>query len=201
MKLYILASVIIFGAVIHHAAGRDRRLSEKAEASFWEREKKANETRKKSLEELPYIHIPLDCLPLNTLTDREDIAECITTLRGLADTRIVNLTGYTNTDLKLMYGTANITPLSQYDQSYTLLVSTLQKWADILWEAGYFEEAVVVMEFALSTETDVSRTYCLLAQYYQQKGDTEKLTHLSEVARALRSSHKRQILNHLEELS
>ena len=201
MKLYILASVIILGAVIHHAAGRDRRLSEKAEAFFWEREKKANETRKKSLEDLPYIHIPLDSLPLNTLTDREDVMECITTLRGLADTRIVNLTGYTNTDLKLMYGTANITPLSQYDQSYTLLVSTLQKWADILWEAGYFEEAADVMEFALSTETDVSRTYYLLAQYYKQKGNAEKLSHLSEVARALRSSHKRQILNHLEELS
>lgn len=201
MKLYILASVIIFGGVIHHAIKRDNRISKKADEEFWDRERKANETRKKPLDDLPYIHIPLESLPLDVLTEDEKVRGYISTIRDLADTKIVNLTGYTNTDLKLMYGTANITVLTQYDQSYTLLASTLQQWADALLEAGFEEEAVPIMEFAIETETDVSRTYYRLAEYYLQKGDAEKLSHLSEVAGVLRSSNKQQILRRLEEMT
>ena len=40
-------------------------------------------------------------------------------------------------DLKLEYGTANINDLSQYDQNYTLLVRTLQKWAEALAAADH----------------------------------------------------------------
>lgn len=200
MKLYILASVIIFGGVIHHVIKRDDHLSRKADQEFWERERKANETRKKPLDDLPFIHIPLDNLPMEALPDDEEAQGFVATLRDLADTKIVNLTGYTNTDLKLKYGTANITVLSQYDQSYTLLASTLQQWADALLDAGLESEAVTVMEFALSTETDVSRTYYRLGEYYLKNGDAEKFAHLSEVAEGLRSANRQQILRHLKEI-
>lgn len=197
MKFYILASLIIFCIVIHHAISRNDRISEREERDFWERERKANETRKKNLDGLPYVQIPLEQLPLDTLTEDETVQSCISDIRELAGTKIVNLTGYTNTDLKLEYGTANITALSQFDQSYTLLATTLQKWADALWEAGETSAAVTVMEFAISTRTDVSRTYYLLAAHYRKEGDTEKLSRLTETAEKLRSSNRQQILRHL----
>ena len=199
MKFYILASLIIFCIVIHHAINRSNRISDHADKEFWARERKSNETRKKSLDALPYIQIPLESLPTDVLTEDETVQSCISTIRELADTKIVNLTGYTNTDLKLEYGTANITALSLYDQSYTLLATTLQKWADILWNAGYEQEAVTIMEFALSTETDISRTYLLLAEHYKKVGETEKLSRLSEVAKSLRSSNGSAILRRLSE--
>ena len=199
MKLYILASVIIFCWVIHHAITRDNRIAHKVEKDFWERERRANETRKKPLDGLAYIQIPFQDLPLDLLPENAEVQDCIATIRGLSDTKIVNLTGYTNTDLKLEYGTANITPLSQYDQSYTLLVSTLQKWADLLWSEGYEAEAASIMEFSLSTHTDTSRTYYLLAQYDIKKGETEPLSRLPETAASLRSSNREQILRHLSE--
>ena len=49
----------------------------------------------------------------------DELAECLSELQDLSDAKIVNLTGYTNTDLKLKYGTANITILSDCSPSST----------------------------------------------------------------------------------
>lgn len=197
MKFPFLASVIIFCAVIAHAAKRNSRKQSSAEAEFWERERQANSTRRKSLDSLNYITIPVSELPTDLLSDNETVQGYVETIRDLANSTIVNLTGYTNTDLKLMYGAPNITQLTRYDQSYTLLASTLQQWADALLEAGCQKEAVTVMEFAVSTETDVSRTYYRLAEYYLQENRPEELDRLTETVQKLRSSNKEQILRHL----
>jgi hypothetical protein len=127
------------------------------------------------------------------------IQECISTLEALTSQKIVNLTGYTNTDLKLEYGTASITELSEYDQNYTALVRTLQKWADVLLETGYTDEAAILMEFAVSTGTDVSRTYYELARYYFANGKADRLDYLTARAEKIRSSQKTTILRHLKD--
>lgn len=200
MKFPILASVIIFVLVINHAVRKNMRKAQADEDAFWEREARANSTRKKSLDGLRYITIPLDALPTDLLAEDLTVQEYIRTLQELSKAPIVNLTGYTNTDLKLEYGTANITALSQYDQSYTLLASTLQLWADALLKADLKKAAVTVMEFAIDTETDVSRTYYRLAEYYLAQGTPEKISHLIETAQKLRSSNRDTILKRLKEM-
>ena len=102
--------------------------------------------------------------------------QCVDILKTLSTQPIVNLTGYSNTDLKLEYGTANITALSDYDQNYTVLVRTLQKWADLLWDNGFVSQAAAIMEFAVSTKTDISRTYYRLAEYYCANGQKDKIS-------------------------
>ena len=201
MKFPILASIIIFCLVINHANRRNSRLQKKQDDSFWERERQANATRRKSLDDLNYIRIPLEELPTELLPENEVVQGYVETLRGLAETNIVNLTGYTNTDLKLRYGAPNITLLTQYAQNYTILVSTLQLWADALLKEGLSEGAAKIMEFAVRTETDVSRTYYRLAEYYLSLGRPEELTVLKRAAEKLRSSNRDQILRHLESLS
>ena len=201
MKFPILASVIIFCLVINHAIRKNNRRQQALEDSFWERERQANATRRQSLDGLNYIKIPLSELPLDLLPDNETIQGYVETVRALAETAIVNLTGYTNTDLKLQYGAPNITLLTQYDQNYTVLVSTLQLWADALLKDGHTEEAVKIMEFAVSVETDVSRTYYRLAEYYLSLGRPEELSRLTQTAQKLRSSNRDQILRQLASLS
>lgn len=169
------------------------------ENAFWAREAAANSVRRKPIDHLPYIQIPLEELPTELLPDNPKAADCIQTIRQLSDKRILNLTGYTNTDLKLEYGTANITKLSAYDQNYTLLVRTLQKWADELLANNYTEEARTIMEFAVSTGTDVSRTYYRLAEYWAAKNDISHIRHLIEAAGNLRSSNKNIIVRNLQE--
>ncbi len=199
MKLPFLASFIVFIIWLSYSITRSRRAMERQEKAFWDREKQANRTRKKSLDSLAYITIPLETLPLDACADREDVKECLDIIHTLSEQTIVNLTGYSNTDLKLMYGAPNITALTCYDQNYTLLARTLQKWASLLYEQGLVSQARTILEFAVSTHTDVSGTYRLLSSIYRAGGETEKLAELLLVAQSLNSASRNIIVRILQE--
>lgn len=199
MNLVFIASLIVFILFLSVRIKRQSKIQQNAEKSFWERERLANSVRRKSLDGLNYIQIPLETFPTHIMQEDETVLECIDLMESLTAQKIVNLTGFSNTDLKLEYGTANITVLTEYDQNYTLLVRTLQKWADVLIAAGYAKEAAILMEFAVSTHTDISRTYYQLAEYYVSQRESEKIQWLKDMADGLRSSNRNSILNHLKE--
>ena len=199
MNLVILASLIVFIIFLSVRIKRQTKIQQNKENSFWERERLANSVRKKPLDNLNYIRIPLETFPTHIMQEDETVLECIDLMESLSSQKIVNLTGFSNTDLKLEYGTANITVLTEYDQNYTLLVRTLQKWADVLIAASYAKEAAILMEFAVSTQTDISRTYYQLAEYYVSRRESEKIQWLKDTADGLQSSNRIIILNHLKE--
>ena len=205
MKLPFLASFIILIILFNVSSRRVSRKVEQKEADFWEKERQANSVRKKSLENLEYIHIPVQLLPFDTYEDNEILRKAEEEVLALKDEKIVNFTGITNTDLKLEYGAANITVLSQYDQNYTSLVVALQKWGQELYNQGRFEDATNVLEFAVKTRTDISGTYRLLIDMYKTKlGLIEseidhKLEALIPIANGLNSLSRVQILNMIDE--
>lgn len=222
MKTLFLSSLISFCLLIFLLNKRHSKMEKSMKDAFWKREEEANHTRRKSLDNLPYITIPLEELPLachitgdaaafqntddaiafrNTddATANEIISEeCKEVLRSLSTQKIVNLTGYTNTDLKLSYGTANITCLTEYDQNYTLLVSTLQKWAEVLYRGGAKKECRQVLEYAVSIGTDVSHTYFLLADLYDEEGESDLKYSLIEKASGLASLSSKVIVRTLQ---
>lgn len=197
MKYYILASLIIFGLVIHRAARLQKKKKKSEDKDFWERERLADSVRRKSLEQLNYIEIPMEKLPLDTMPEDSSAQDCIQILRELTNKSVVNLTGYTNTDLKMEYGAANLALLSEYDQNYTLLVQALQKWADTLYKGGYIEEAQTVLEFSVSTRTDISQSYYLLAEIYAAKLEYSKIELLYDNVQSLRSANREAIARNL----
>ena len=201
MKLPFFASFIIFCTWLTFTLVRVRRKEEHANDAFWEREALANSTRKQPLDTLPYVTIPYENLPFSIMADDENVAEYHRIMETLRDKKIVNFTGQTNTDLKLAYGAPNITLLTSYDQNYTTLVRTLQKWAELLFATGYVNETVTLLEFAVSTHTDVSATYRLLASIYHDKQETDKIELLKETAAGLKSAMRPAILRNLEEYS
>lgn len=199
MKFYVLASLIIFILVINHSIRKNSRTQTRQEKLFWDRERQANQTRRKSLDGLDYIRLPLDKLPMELLPEDERTADCVRIVHELSMQPIVNLTGFSNTDLKLEYGTANITALTEYDQNYTLLVSTLQRWAERLYQAQQTQAACQILEFAVSIRTDVSRTYDMLSEIYRQSGRQDKIPGLIQIAENLNSLSREVILKHLRE--
>ncbi|MBQ2802957.1 MAG: hypothetical protein IJF07_03565, partial [Lachnospiraceae bacterium] len=127
------------------------------------------------------------------------VAECLRIINELSLQPIVNLTGLTNTDLKLEYGTANITVLTEYDQNYTLLASTLQQWADLLYTQNHTAEVGQILEFAVSTRTDVSRSYDMLSDIYVANSQFDKINDLIATAETLNSLNRDVILRHLKQ--
>lgn len=222
MKTLFLSSLISFCLLIFLLNKRHSKMEKSMKDAFWKREEEANHTRRKSLDNLPYITIPLEELPLachitddtadvRNTDDAADVRntgdaaaneaifeECKEILRSLSTQKIVNLTGYTNTDLKLSYGTANITCLTEYDQNYTLLVSTLQKWAEALYRGGAKKECRQVLEYAVSIGTDVSHTYFLLADLYDEEGESDLKCSLIEKASGLSSLSSKVIVRTLQ---
>lgn len=173
--------------------------------SFLEREKEANTAPAQSLKDLDYITIPLDRLPFGVLTGHKEVEHMEYTIRNLAkDTRkIVNLTGITNTDLKLTYGAVNIVKLMEYDASYITLIKTLQEWADVLYEEGLYKEVVSLLEFSVSTKCDISETYHMLCDIYKnhlglsQSEAIGKIKALQPYAAELKSMNKDSIEEYL----
>ncbi|MDE5588809.1 MAG: hypothetical protein K2J60_06665 [Acetatifactor sp.] len=199
MNLVFLASFLTFILVIFFIMKSQQKKTRDQEAEFWSREERANSVRRKPLDDLNYIKIPLEAFPTHLLNDNDEVLECIDILESLTSLKIVNFTGRSNTDLKLEYGTANLEVLTEYDQNYTVLVRTLQKWADRLIENDYKKEAVPLMEFAVSTGTDISRTYYILAEYYASLGQYQEIDRLRTVAKNLLSANRNVIVRHLQE--
>ncbi|MBD5544668.1 MAG: hypothetical protein HDR01_10640 [Lachnospiraceae bacterium] len=200
MNFIILASFILLGAVITRQLSKSDKNSKKAEEDFWNREREANSIRKKPLDDLNYIQIPYEKLPFHILTENQQVQDCMEQINSLSELKIVNLAEYTNTDLKLKYGTANITILSEYDQNFTLLVRTLYKWGRLLYEAGYEEEALIPLELAVFAGTDISGNYKLLASIYKKKGQISKIEDLKASAQSLTSIMKKPILTFLSDI-
>ncbi len=204
MKFPFLASFILLIIFFNIRSRSVSRKMEQNEQDFWARESASNSVRKKSLDTLEYIHIPFDLLPFGTAGDNAILQQAEDDLTALKDEKIVNLTGISNTDLKLEYGTANITPLTQYDQNYTSLVCALQNWGQELYNQGRYEDAAKVLEFSVRTRSDITATYRLLTDLYRTKlGYSEseinrKIDGLIPIAKNLNSLSRMTILKLLE---
>ncbi len=199
MKIPFLASLFLFLWVLCRRLKKHSQSIQEEQTSFWQREHAANNVRKKPLDDLKYITIPLDKLPADRHLDNETVEDCISTLTILSQRKIVNLSCISNTDLKLTYGTANITALTEYDQNYTLLVTTLQKWADAIYTLGDVDGTRALLEYAVSIESDVTKTYSLLASIYEQNGENSRIATLIEAAEKLSSHSGKMIVRKLKE--
>lgn len=197
--LIVLASLFIIMFIISHALKKDQNESEKALGKYFAREREANRTRKQPLDDLKYVEIPFALIPKSLLADNDNAVDCYRILEGLSDKKIVNFTGYTNTDLKFQYGVANLPALMAYDENYTLYARTIYKLAKLYYDNGYESNARILLEKAVESGTDITANYTLLATIYQNKNEHDKIKDLVLKAEKLRSGSKNNIIRSLEE--
>lgn len=189
--------VIIFVLWLNYEIRKTNRLSRKSTEEFWEKEAKANMTRKTDISDLEFIKIPYDKLPLNDTPD-DTINSYRDTILSQLNKKILNLSGFSNTELKLKYGAANLTLLSEYDSNFTVLVSILHKWGERLYKQGYYAEAIAVLEAAVECKTDVSKTYELLADIYLAQGTPDKIDLLLDALTHIKIWNKEKLISSLQ---
>lgn len=175
--LVLTAILFVFIIWLQYEIRKTSSGSKKVSDRFWEKENISNAARRKDISLLNYIAINKEVLPLEDSNDAT-IDSYRDLILDLTDKKIVNLSGYTNTELKNLYGIANINLLTEYDNNYITLISILQKWAERLYAADHIPEAISVLEYAVTCRTDVSKTYKLLAEIYKQQNTPEKLDSL-----------------------
>lgn len=201
MKMPVLTSVILFIIVLFYFIKKSSREADSALENFRKRESEADNTRKKPLDDLNYITIPDEIFRMNRDSDDNDCRSAVKVFDSLKDQKIVNLTGISNTDLKLAYGAPNLPILAQYDQNYTVLARSLDRYASFLTKSGNTDDAVKVLEFAVETGSDISSTYKQLVALYQSNGIKDKIPSLKEKASSLNSVMSPSILRYLDSVS
>ena len=165
---------------------------QKAHADFLEKERLANATRKQDISHLDYIQIPLDCIIDRTYSKAEEI------IFQLSEKPMLNLTGISNTDLKLTYGAQNLTQLSEYDTNFLEFVSILPEYTLELIENGQTQTALTLLEFAISCRADSKKIYLQLAELYNAQQATDKLVALYESTHELTDFAKASIQKELK---
>ncbi len=188
MPLIFLLTVLLI-LWIRHAGKQADKQSGQTSAEFWQQEQEANFTRRADISDLPYIKIPdtllslsADALPLLPAgsPEQEELTSLSDQLRELSEASILNLTGISNTQLKLRYGFANLDTLVQCDENFTRLCQVLNRMGRLLKDFQLEQEAIQVLSYSVECGSDIQETYLLLADLYQKAGKEEAISELLE---------------------
>lgn len=197
--LVVLGTLLTIYLMIKFANHKSHMELKAKNDAFWQREQESNTIRKVDISNLEYLHIPYDNLPFMEINETT-LNRIQNTLKSLEDKPILNLTGLSNTDLKIQYGTANINFLSKCDSNFTTLIRTLYEWGVELYQQEYAEQARQVLEYGVSIKTDISKHYLLLGEIYQHLAEYDKIDELIHLVSDLVFQAKESTLKALKEL-
>lgn len=186
----------IFSFLFMMLVKRSRRRTDQKMSQFWQQETAANQVRKQDISTLDYVYIPLETLPFG-VGQTPEIERLEGIIRDLDTKQIVNLSQYTNTELKLKYGVANLDILSACDERFTTLIRTLYQWSCLLLNSGHLDAAIQVAEYSIDIGSDISGCYYMLADYYNSVQDTTALNRLKESADKLTGLNANTIKDYL----
>ena len=173
----ILICFIIFVVFLNSRKRQITKQEQEITEQFWARENKANATRRRSLDNLPYITIPEELLTPPAQAS-EDVLSLYETLRHLSAKKIVNLNGKTNTDLKLAYGAASLAALTEFDENYNTLICTI---------------AIDILLFGIRCGSDITDNYTLLVPLLKETNDSSSLTEVYQKLATLPEGSRKRI--------
>ena len=75
MNLILFASTLILIAAIAIASAKNKKTTAALQQEYWEKERAANNTRRKSLDDLPYIKLPMEIFPMEFLPEVSKIED------------------------------------------------------------------------------------------------------------------------------
>ena len=174
-----LAIFIIFCIILTYYIKKGDSSQKEVMESFFEKERLANGVRKKDISQLNYITIPSEKIPqkLESPVEKDFFA--------FSEKTMLNLSGISNTELKLQYGTANLEVLSQYDTNYMDMIALLPKYVEELLDAGDTNTAQMLLEFAIETRADSRIIYKQLLSIYKETQQMDKIDHLLTISNEL----------------
>lgn len=192
ITIIICCSFLALCFVVSRNVSRFKKTHGQSRESLLERESETNSVRKADISALPYIEIPLDTLPVDALSACGHF-RLADELHALAGKKILNLSMYTNTDLKMMYGPANLDTLSACDDAYADLILLLNKIGKTLLEANDASSAEQFLSYAVSIGSDITASYTMLATIYADRHDKNQLNELIQKAETITSLSGRTI--------
>ena len=172
-----LVTFIVFIIWFRVKMKRNNSTISEEDANFWERERQSNFVRKKDISHLELLNVNLEELPFSQNPDERE-QELSDNVRKCAAAKMLNLTGYSNTDLKEQYGTGNLDELTEWDQNFMYFIRSLSQWGTYLYQKKDYTRAKAVMEYSLHIESDISSVYTILGEIYAKSHQWDKVEEL-----------------------
>lgn len=194
----IFTCVVVFCLWLRYELNKSDRQLKKQKERFLDREHEANFTRRQSLDGLHYITFSPNVIPVIEINDSR-LEKLRSSLHALSGAGIVRLCDYTNTELKKMYGPANLNTLSEYDNNFTTLVRLLHQYALRLNELNQQDAAIQVLQYAISIESDMGSTYKLLADLYCKTGQAAMIRELIEASPKINALYRENTVIYLQQ--
>ena len=199
---FILPYFIIILIVIQLYLKKSTRSGSERSKKYWEREQKANSTRKQDISSLNYVKWD-DSLPAidnsqnlaDILNNSPEALKAYNNIQSLKTEPMLNLSEYSNTDLKLKYGVANLDTLTQYEDSYTSFIKSLSELGHILIEQQDITDATAFLEYAVRIGSDIRLTYTDLYALYSEAENASKIRQLRQYASLIKSVNKDLIVS------
>lgn len=184
---------VIFIAWTQYEMKKSSKAAQKVEDAFWAREQEANFAPKQDISDLPLLQFDESVIPLppeDMFTPEDDVTTYIAELKKLLREPMIDLSEYTNTDLKLAYGVANFTTLSGYDDNYNSFLLLMTNLARGYERRELHDLAVATYRSALDCGSVKLTDYTGLAEVYLAMDAPEQISALIDEVEA--SDHPRK---------
>ena len=172
---------IIFIVWTQYEMKKSSKKNKEIEDAFLAREEEANHAPKQDISGLPLLSFDENEIPQpedGMFTDEDDIMTYLRELKALIKEPMIDLSEYSNTDLKLKYGVANFTTLSDYDENYSSFLLLLTNLARGYARRELYELSENTYKFALKCGSVKLHDYTGLAEVYLATDRPEEINAL-----------------------
>lgn len=83
-----------------------------------------------------------------------------------------------NTEIKLKYGNSNLENIALFESNYNKFMASLVSFGNSLFKHNLYNEAITVLEYAISYKCDVSKCFFILIDCYSAINDSPSLDKL-----------------------
>lgn len=175
---------LIFIVWMHYENRKSNKKQAQASQEFWQREEEANHARNRDISDLPMFVPAQNDIPFPETTD-ENVLYYQKRVRDSLELPMMNLSKYSNTDLKLAYGVGNFKTLSEYDANFNNFLMNLSNLGSAYHTIGLYEEAADIFRYCLTSGSEKARDYKALADAYVSMGCSGRISELiTEVERS-----------------
>lgn len=189
----------IFCAWLFYEQRKSSKKTRKQSEEFWERENKANHTRNKDISDLPIFHLQEEDIPIIDSND-SSVQYYIEQLKNYTQLPLIDLSKYSNTDLKLAYGVGNFKLLSDYEENFNNLFIIFTNLARSCDKVGLYDDALKVYRLSIKYGSVRASDYEEMARVFLHKDDPEALRSLITEVKEGDLPRKENIINSLKNI-
>lgn len=151
---------------------------EKQEDEFFTKEQLARTTVGK-IQDSDYEVIPLSKFPFNLCEDPSMI-EMEEKIKDLSNEKLLNLTGISNTDVRLRFGVNHFEEATLAGEKYDELMGLLVNYATSLDDHGFSIESGLMLEHLIEMDCDIKSAWIALGKFYASTSNYDKLRELHD---------------------